>query len=204
MNRCRWPGAWPARRASSAASRPVQRGPARSARQGATRTERPSSPSSATRGSAISRGALRPPETRRDPGARFNPMDPTTRSSWTSTRVDGRSSTECSITFSRSDARHERAMVRFPARPHRDQVAERAGRAVIRRIEQEMAACGFTTRSASTPCGNILGRIRGRTAVVALDATDTVDVGNPAKTATVGPFEGDDATASSTAEAPAT
>ncbi len=88
-------------------------------------------------------------------------------------------------------ARHERAMVRFL----RDLIAIKSlsaqEGAVIRRIEQEMAACGYDEVRIDA-MGNILGRIGSGPRVLALDAhVDTVDVGNPANW-TVDPFEGDE------------
>ncbi len=88
-------------------------------------------------------------------------------------------------------ARHERAMVRFL----RDLIAVKSlsaqEGAVIRRIEQEMADCGYDEVRIDA-MGNILGRIGSGPRVLALDAhVDTVDVGNPANW-TVDPFEGDE------------
>jgi putative selenium metabolism hydrolase len=85
--------------------------------------------------------------------------------------------------------RHERAIVGFL----RDLIATRSVSAqegdVIRRIEREMAACGYDEIRIDA-MGNILGRIGSGPRVVALDAhVDTVDVGNPANWA-VDPFAG--------------
>jgi len=86
---------------------------------------------------------------------------------------------------------HERTMARFL----RDLIAIRSVSAqegdVIRRIEREMAACGYDEVRIDA-MGNILGRIGSGPRVLALDAhVDTVDVGNPANW-TVDPFEGDE------------
>lgn len=87
--------------------------------------------------------------------------------------------------------RHERAIARFL----RDLVAIKSLSAhegdVIRRIEQEMAACGYDEIRIDA-MGNILGRIGGGPRVLALDAhVDTVDAGNPANWA-IDPFAGDE------------
>ena len=87
--------------------------------------------------------------------------------------------------------RHERAIVGFL----RDLIAIRSVSAgegdVIRRIEREMAACGYDEIRIDA-MGNILGRIGSGPRVVALDAhVDTVDVGNPANWS-VDPFAGDE------------
>ena len=87
--------------------------------------------------------------------------------------------------------RHERAIVGFL----RDLIATRSVSAqegdVIRRIEREMAACGYDEIRIDA-MGNILGRIGNGPRVVALDAhVDTVDVGNPANWS-VDPFAGDE------------
>ena len=88
-----------------------------------------------------------------------------------------------------SARRHERAIVGFL----RDLIATKSLSAqegdVVRRVEREMAACGYDEVRIDA-MGNILGRIGSGPRVLALDAhVDTVDVGNPANW-TVDPFEG--------------
>jgi putative selenium metabolism hydrolase len=90
-----------------------------------------------------------------------------------------------------SARRHERAIVGFL----RDLIATKSLSSqegdVIRRIEREMAACGYDEVRVDA-MGNILGRIGSGPRVLALDAhVDTVDVGNAANW-TVDPFEGDE------------
>ncbi len=62
---------------------------------------------------------------------------------------------------------------------------------VIRRIDEEMRACGFDEVRIDA-MGNILGRVGSGPRVIAYDAhVDTVDVGNPANWS-VDPFTGDE------------